>query len=61
MDAEHRLSELEDQMARVFSRLENIEHVLGMRPSGMHPLDSATLDEIRDRITVAELASGVKG
>lgn len=61
MDAEDRLDALEDQMSRAFTRLENIEHVLGIRPIGLHPLVSGSLDEIRDRITVVEMAAGVEG
>lgn len=61
MDTEHRFSEIEDRLSRIEQQLSNIEYALSMNPNGMHPLDSERLDEIRDRITVVELASGVKG
>lgn len=60
MDADDRFDIIEEKLDRIFTRLENIEHALGIRPMSCDPLLSESMDELRDRITVVELAAGVK-
>jgi hypothetical protein len=60
MDADDRFDIIEEKLDRIFTRLENIEHALGIRPTSGDPLLSESMDELRDRITVVELAAGVK-
>jgi hypothetical protein len=58
MDIEARLSEIEDGLRTIFTRLENIEHVLEIRPSSSQPLHSDMMESILGRL--ADLESRVE-
>jgi hypothetical protein len=61
MDIEARLDEVIERVEALATRLENIEFVLGVTPTSADPLLSVNLDEIRDRLTVLEMATGANG
>lgn len=58
MDTEDRFYDIEGKLDRIFVRLENIEHVLGMNPSGVNPLDSGRTSEIEFRLATLEAKLG---
>lgn len=65
MDGRHAVSdadamdELSARLGRIEGRLDNIEFVLGISPMSVDPLHAENVDELRDRIRVVELATGI--
>lgn len=53
------MDELTARLERIEGRLDNIEFVLGISPMSANPLHAENVDELRDRIRVIELATGV--